>query len=638
MKKKLLFFIIPLLGYNYGYSKKTESSSTQISVPGKQKTLNLKNKSTKVVKPNSVTFSNGLISNFRVSDTEINIGNPNIFGNNIWNVYAYNGSNFEEYRGFYTQSTLNFNTFESWDADLNPSEAEGYLGFPVTDDNHSYKAKRKGFPAGNYIINVLDHDDNSALYINGTEVFRHDGCCDSHSDAWQGYLDENSEVVIATQEVGGGSNANYEFELNTPAPGNPDIFGDNIWNVYAYSGFEFNRYKGYYTQDTVNFNTLESWDWNGSPSMAEGYQGSTIANDDHSFIAKRKGFPEGNYRINVLGHDDFSALIINGHQVFIHNGCCDSHANVWTGLLNNNSEIIIKTQEGGGESYANYEFVLLPENFCNLTLTAINSQITTTSVAGAKGYRFKVTNTNTNAVQTIDRSVNWFDLMMLNTYNYGTTYKVEVATKATPTGSYSGYSNTTFVCSPKVPTLTAAFCDKTVAAKNTMVSTVSMPNVTAYRFEIRNNSTDIVNVVERNTQWFTFNHLPANAYSTNTQYTVKIAVKTAGTWSPYGNACTINSPASARSMDAASDITENVFEMTTSPNPFSSDFGMALFSNSEEPVTITVYNLLGSQIERRTIKASEVSSLKIGDNYSSGIYNVVATQGENVKTLKVIKK
>ncbi|MBK7336616.1 MAG: hypothetical protein IPJ00_10750 [Saprospirales bacterium] len=82
-------------------------------------------------------------------------GDPAVFGNQVWNVYAWNAGGAQNsgnswstaYSGFYTASGLNFNTQNQWNANNSPSWAPGYQGCTVHYDNHSYSAKGKGFPA-----------------------------------------------------------------------------------------------------------------------------------------------------------------------------------------------------------------------------------------------------------------------------------------------------------------------------------------------------------------------------------------------------------------------------------------------------------------------------------------------------------
>jgi hypothetical protein len=271
---------------------------------------------------------------------------------------------------------------------------------------------------------------------------------------------------------------------------------------------------------------------------------------------------------------------------------------------------------------------------CGITLPTISTLISTTSIWGATGYRFRVTNTNTNQFQIIDRPLQWFALTMLPTYNYGTTYIVEVAVKTT-SATYSGYGSPCNVSSPPVPMLTTAFCGTTIATKNTLIATTSLNKVTSYRFEVTNNTSSQTSIVDRTTNWFTLGLLPANAYAANTFYTVRIAVMTAGVWSPYGDACEIKSPATARTTEA---VYSNVFEVSASPNPFATHFGISLMHSSDSTVSIKVYDLLGRLVEQREVRTTDVSVQEIGARYPSGVYNVIVTQDENVKSMRVIKR
>ena len=48
--------------------------------------------------------------------------------------------------------------------------------------------------------------------------------------------------------------------------------------------------------------------------------------------------------------------------------------------------------------------------------------------------------------------------------------------------------------------------------------------------------------------------------------------------------------------------------------------------------------MTGRLIERREVRAADMVEQQIGDHYPSGVYNIDVTQGEEVKTLRVIKR
>jgi hypothetical protein len=48
--------------------------------------------------------------------------------------------------------------------------------------------------------------------------------------------------------------------------------------------------------------------------------------------------------------------------------------------------------------------------------------------------------------------------------------------------------------------------------------------------------------------------------------------------------------------------------------------------------------MTGKLIDKTEVTPSAVNDLQLGTNYPTGVYNVIVSQGENVKTLRVIKR
>ncbi|RMG91367.1 MAG: hypothetical protein D6706_18305, partial [Chloroflexi bacterium] len=157
-------------------------------------------------------------------------GTAGTFGSNYWYVSCYQGRDLNlgggvTYYGYYTENNLNFNSQNRWPSSGSPSSAnsasgQAYQGCTITADNHTTVSKRQGFPCGVYQINILGHDDEARLYINGTQVWEHIGCCDNHTNVWTGLLDGSSTVEFRCAEGGGGSNFNVEFiDVTSISPG-----------------------------------------------------------------------------------------------------------------------------------------------------------------------------------------------------------------------------------------------------------------------------------------------------------------------------------------------------------------------------------------------------------------------------------
>ncbi len=154
----------------------------------------------------TITGGCGGTKTARQSLTVESPGDPAVFGSNSWNVYVYQGNNIGlsgiYYKGYYTESKFSFSTTDRWSINGSPDEATGYLGCPVTDDNHTFVYKREGFPSGKYQITV-GHDDSYQLYIDGNLV--------SSSGAWD---NRNPEVLTNFYTLTGTSQIEFRVAEN----------------------------------------------------------------------------------------------------------------------------------------------------------------------------------------------------------------------------------------------------------------------------------------------------------------------------------------------------------------------------------------------------------------------------------------
>ena len=271
---------------------------------------------------------------------------------------------------------------------------------------------------------------------------------------------------------------------------------------------------------------------------------------------------------------------------------------------------------------------------CGATLPSIATVIYTTAQAGATGYRFRITDvtpnvTGDNLVQVKDRSYHWFTLPMLTRYNYGSTYMVEVAVKTT--GGYTGYGSPCYLYTPASPMLNN--CGAVIPTSRTLVYTAITKSVTQYRFQVTKVSDQTARTFDTGRFWFSFKvNMPG--YTPSVAYSVRVAVMTAGTWSPFGDACEITSPAIPRTdINAEFDFNATVF-----PNPYSDQFGLRIDSDSFDPIAYKVYDMLGKLIEAEEVEFNALETKEFGQNYPAGVYNIVVSQGEDVKTLRVIKR
>ncbi|MCB0754836.1 MAG: hypothetical protein KDB98_04540, partial [Flavobacteriales bacterium] len=171
-------------------------------------------------------------------------GNPAVYGSNTWNVYVYDGNNFNTYQGYYVEGNLSFNSANRWGTGGTPSSASGYQGCPVGNDQHSYIYKRQGFPAGFYTIDV-GRDDDYYLYVNGSLIFS-GGCCGTDYGLWSGYLDGSSQVEIRFREYGGGSYGAATFNnwLSAGTAYSPATATTCSGTIYDYQGPSADYFNG----------------------------------------------------------------------------------------------------------------------------------------------------------------------------------------------------------------------------------------------------------------------------------------------------------------------------------------------------------------------------------------------------------
>jgi hypothetical protein len=272
---------------------------------------------------------------------------------------------------------------------------------------------------------------------------------------------------------------------------------------------------------------------------------------------------------------------------------------------------------------------------CGTQLGLMTDVVYANLVTYATGYRFKVTNLSSNAVQTIDRSLREFRFNLLSNIPYNTLFKVEVAVKNTD-GTYLPYGPSCNVTTPLFPTtsLQDSQCDYVAASNNELVYAKLVANATNYRFNFTNTALSYGYTFDTVLRVFALNTVPG--LTPNTTYSVKVAVKIGGVWGPYNKICTLTTPGTVKPSTAVT--SESNFDATAYPNPFTANFKLNVTTNSDETLQVKVYDMLGKLIENSVINPIQVRLFEVGNNYPTGVYNVIVSQGDQFKTLRVVKR
>lgn len=256
-------------------------------------------------------------------------------------------------------------------------------------------------------------------------------------------------------------------------PGDPTIFGNGFWNVYAYTGSAFTNYAGYYTENNLNFSSQNRWAAGASPSGADAssgtaYQGCGITNaSTYSFIYKRTNFTCGYYRIDLPQHDDIVTLIVNGSTAYTA-GCCSSNPpNAFTGFLGPTSTVEIRVQNtGGGNGF-------MAANFVTTTTPISITPATTTICSGAS--------TTLTASSPLPLTYAWAPTGSLNTPN-GATVIASPTTTTTYTVTGTDPSTTCTTSTTALVNVTAAGSTPvitTTATATTICSGITTTTITA---------------------------------------------------------------------------------------------------------------------------------------------------------------
>ena len=256
-------------------------------------------------------------------------------------------------------------------------------------------------------------------------------------------------------------------------------------------------------------------------------------------------------------------------------------------------------------------------------------------VTAAEAYRFEVTNGAT--VTEVTSPIYYFFLTDTALGTYGTTFSIRTAAKIN--GIWGNYGTSCSISTPalvanSVPTtqLMSSFCDATLAALNTKIAAKTVYNADAYRFKIVKGEVETIYV----SNFYNFRLSDAGIVATNgTTYAISVAARVNGTFGNYGASCNVTTPGSASN---SRQIVENTdFSLVAYPNPSNGAFKLQVNGSNNETISVLVFDMTGRQIENKVVQFNEIENISLGQNYSTGIYNVIVSQGMNTKTVRLVK-
>jgi hypothetical protein len=275
---------------------------------------------------------------------------------------------------------------------------------------------------------------------------------------------------------------------------------------------------------------------------------------------------------------------------------------------------------------------------CGKTLGMMSDVIYADIVPFATGYRFRITDPlNALNTQVIDRPIREFRMTMITDFivPFGKVYNVEVAVRNTD-GSYLPYGGVCTVTTPAFPTtsLVDSQCGNyAVPASDTQLYATAYTGAIAYVFQLSGGDLPSPIEITNDLRTFTLDDFaglltPGTTYNVN----VRMIFNASDPAGPYGPACSIVTPGAARQS-----LVKGAFDAIAYPNPFVDNVNIDVSTASNEDINIKVYDMTGRLLEDESVKAGNAIA-PIGSDFPTGVYNVIVTQGNDSKTLRVIKR
>jgi hypothetical protein len=268
---------------------------------------------------------------------------------------------------------------------------------------------------------------------------------------------------------------------------------------------------------------------------------------------------------------------------------------------------------------------------CGQTITN-EDRVYAISVWSGVTYAFDIYDSEGNFITTIEKTSNFFRMREFASV-YGMSYQIGVRVKR-GNGSYGAQgSRCNITIAIPTTSLVSSQCNATINVADRIYAR-SVANATMYAFRIYDVNGNFVTELERPYNFFRITDI---SYTAGATYQVGVKVKQGeGNYGFEGTFCSITIPNDEIKREIKN---QGITSMTITayPNSFTENFNLNLTSLSEEKVTVMVYDITGKLIDNREVPASEVSELQIGYNFSSGVYNVIVSQGENTKAMRVVK-
>lgn len=285
---------------------------------------------------------------------------------------------------------------------------------------------------------------------------------------------------------------------------------------------------------------------------------------------------------------------------------------------------------------------------CGQTLLTMKDHVYAFIVPYATAYRFRITDPENPAnIAIVDNTNRVFNMSLITTFEvkYNKTYNVEVAVRNT-NGEYLPYGNMCTVTTPMFPStsLSASQCDDgmggayEVPSMNTPIYAESYPGAIAYAFKLQGaglpaGGAEVVKQLRtfKLSDFAGMGIIPGETYNVN----IRLIFSLEDAQGPYGKTCSIKVPGAARTVKP--DFAQN-FDATAYPNPFGESYRINVISGNQSDISVKVYDMAGRLLDNLNVKPAVLDEMDLGSKYPAGVYNVIVSQGDETKSVRIIKR
>lgn len=486
------------------------------------------------------------------------------------------------------------------------------------------------------IMNTLFMDYNEGVHVDGN-------ACETN--ALNGTLKFNNNIIAGTvttskvtQVNSSGNNASFNIGTWYTNSGNTTRT-DNSGLLTTPYGSTSTQYTGLDYRPAANSPLLNSAVFS-DPIFSTTSLAGTACNTTVASL---------NFQINAIpleGATGYRFQVTNGASVeVLENNSPAGYAMRLTSLSNGgyfataySIRVAVKNAAGVWGDYGSTCVVTSPSlpasskvnaGQCGVTVPTLNTAIIADGVIGANGYKFQVTESGV-VIDEVINTANFFNIASITGgVSYGKTYSIKVAVRYNGTvwSSYSSRSCDIFTPAASPVTTISGQCGTTIAAKDTVIYAEPVLGVTSYKFEISTGGTVLAEYVNPSSYYFRLTQA-LTSVAFNTTYSVRVATLVNGVWGSYGAACTISTPPSLVNS-----------KLYTYPNPFAGSFKIGgIVATDNETIEARIYDFNGMLIEQKLLNSSaDASNSDFGANLKAGLYLVVLKQGEDTKTVQVMK-